>query len=233
MELLKKTVDLEDGIQITVCEADAGYDARLASAMEEANRNEANDLFAFFHKTFYPLLYACSKGEVPGPKESFELPHKKLDEWYLSVWELNPDILGEFKTERRKQDVEFRDGSTITLHETCDLPSYVLRLVELEKGAEAMQDVPADESSFRNYIYPKIAACANGSKIPTADEVIDSYPKSEIAKWSAVAMQLNPNWFQLIFDESERQSKKDEEIKKKSNRRVHYKKGKSARKKGE
>jgi len=227
MELKTKTIMLADDKKIIVCEADASYDARMRSVVLDAQNAEADSDFGFFYKTFYPVLFACSKGDLPSASESYALPAEKLDQWYLAVWELNPDLLGEFKTEQRDRFVEFRDGSTLRLTECNDLPSIIMRLVRYESEAQARLDVPEEEVAFRNYVYPKMAACVVG-EAPAVDDVVANYPHSEIAKWSAVAMDLNPKWFQLIFDEAARLAADGDAEKKKRSRRSHNKKIKSA-----
>lgn len=222
MQLYRKTIPLTDDLNVIVCEADASYDARFAQAVTESEKVVSEDrVFVFFYKTFYPLLSACVVGTPPTVAEAYALPHTVLDAWYSGAWELNPDILGPLK-EVHTEEIEFRDGSSIVVYESHDLPSFILRLVKLENEAQDRTDTPADEVSFRQYIYPKIAACVNGSKIPTADEAI-AWPRVEIAKWSSVAMKLNPNWFQLIFDEAAKLAESADVKKKTRKRRLRNK----------
>lgn len=221
MELLKKTIDLTGG-SITVCEADATFDARMGIMVNLAKEKAGEDpVFNFFYLTFYPVLYACSRGDLPGPQDAFELPAEKLDEWYRAVWELNPDILGAYEPEGRVIAQHLRDGREIRIHETHDLPSYVLRLIRLEVEAQNKADVPEEERTFRSFVYPKIAACTNGD-VPAADEAV-SLPRTDIFAWSSTAMTLNPKWFKPIFDEAEREAQKAEVQKKKRSRRPHNK----------
>lgn len=228
MELLTKTIGLADGRKITVCEADATFDARMAQIVAQANEaGEEDSAFLFFYRTFYPVLGACSRGDVPGPQEAYKLPDEKLDEWYRAAWKLNPDILGEFKKQGRREILEFRDGKKIVVCETQDLPSFVMRMIRLEVEEIERKDVPSEEKSFREYIYPKIAGCTDGKDIPSVAEAI-GYPRAEIAKWSAVALELNPNWFQAIYDEAERLSQEKDKVKKKRSRRAHNKKDPAA-----
>jgi hypothetical protein len=172
-----------------------------------------DEVFTFFYKSYYILFYSCSVGDIPSPKQVYDMPAEKLDEWYRAVWELNPDLLGVYAEDHETAEVEVRTGEKITLHKTHDLPSYVLKMLRLEQ--ESRNDKhPKAEDAFRHYVYPKIAACANGSKIPDVEEAI-RYPRVEIAKWSAVAMQLNPTWFQAIYDEAERLEQEKDNLKKK------------------
>lgn len=225
MELLTKTIDLTDGRQVAVCEADATFDARMAIMANRASKETGRDpVFNFFYRTYYPILYACTRGDVPDPFESLELSSEKLDEWYRAVWELNPDILGEYQAEGQAHPITLRDGRIIMIHETHDLPSYVLRLIRLEMEAQNKKGVPEEERTFRSFVYPKIAACSNGSQVPTVDEAI-TLPRTDIMAWSGMAMTLNPRWFQPIFDEADRLALETEAQKKKRSRRTHRKKG--------
>jgi len=223
MELRTKTIRLMDGKNLVVHEADASYDARMALLVNEANTADHNDKnFLFFWRTYYPILAACANGQIPTPAEAYALPADVLDEWYLTVWELNQDILGATK-EARSRVVEFRDGSSLTAHETLDLPSFTLRIVALENEALNRENVPASEVSFRTYVYPRVAGCSSGN-VPSVEEAI-KYPRAELAKWSAIVMDLNPKLFQFIMDEAARVSPlaDKEEVKKKRKRRAHHK----------
>lgn len=222
MELRNKIVSLMDGKNLVVHEADASYDARMTLLVGEANEAKHDDkVFLFFWRTYYPILAACADGEVPSPAEAYALPPEILDAWYLAVWELNQDILGEIKTAKQEQ-VVFRDGSQVTVCEILDLPSFMLKIVRLEEEALARENIPASEVSFRTYIYPRISGCSIGT-IPTVDEAV-KYPRTELAKWSAVTMQLNPHLFKFIIDEAAKNTEPtDELVKKKRKRRLHRK----------
>lgn len=223
MDIQKKSVKLTDDTSIIVCEAGANYDARFSQAMIEADKCEdADKTLVFFFKTFYPILSACTEN-APSAQDAYALDHKKLDEWYLAVWELNPELLGPLPVVHT-EEVIFRDGSKIVLAESHGFPSFVLRLVQMENDAQERADTPADEHSFRNYIYPKIAACVVSENIPDVDMVVSAFPHAEIARWSAIAMKLNKNWFDFIFDEAEKEKVNSEEVKKKTSRRVRSKK---------
>lgn len=221
MELRNKTIRLMDGKNLVVHEADASYDARMSLLVNDANEARHDDkTFLFFWRMYYPILASCTGGEVPSPAEAFALPPEILDAWYLAVWELNQDILGEVKVPQ-KEAVVFRDESSLTVHETLDLPSFMLKIVRLEEDALARENTPASEVSFRTYIYPRIAGCSVGN-IPSVDEAV-KYPRVELAKWSAVAMNLNPKLFQFIMDEAAKAAPPDAEtVKKKGKRRSHH-----------
>lgn len=222
MELRTKIVSLMDGKNLVVHEADASYDARMALLVGEANEaKHADKVFLFFWRTYYPMFAACSDGEVPSPAEAFALPPEILDAWYLAVWELNQDILGEVKVPQ-KEAVVFRDESRLVVHETRDLPSYMLKIVRLEEDALAREDTPASEVSFRTYIYPRIAGCSVGD-VPDVEAAV-RFPRVELAKWSAATMKLNPHLFQFIIDEAAKSpALNDEVVKKKRKRRLHHK----------
>jgi hypothetical protein len=225
MELLKKTIDLADGLQVTVCEADATFDARMGIQANKAEKEAGGDpVFNFFRATFYPILYACTRGDVPTAEQAFALPDEKLNEWYRAVWELNPDILGVYEVGHQVLIHTLRDGREIQIHETHDLPSYVLRLIRLEVEAQKKEDAPEEERTFRNFVYPKIAACSNGSQVPSADDAV-KLPRVDITAWASHAMTLNSKWFQPIFDEAERTAREADKVKKKRSRRIHHKAG--------
>lgn len=221
MELRNKTIRLMDGKNLVVHEADASYDARMSLLVNEANEAKHDDkTFLFFWRMYYPILASCTSGEVPAPAEAYTLTPEALDTWYLAVWELNQDILGEVKKGRRER-VEFRDGASLTVCETLDFPSFTLKIVSLENEAIARADIPAAEVSFRTYIYPRVAGCSVGD-VPDVETAV-KFPRAELAKWSAVVMNLNPKLFQFIMDEAAKAAPPDaEDVKKKGKRRSHH-----------
>jgi hypothetical protein len=214
MKLKTERVSLADDITVVVCEADASFDARLRQATRDAESVEGEPAFVLFSRMFYPLMSSCTK-DAPGAEESYKLEWSLLDKWYRSVWKLNPSVLGKFRKPKSKV-VKFRDGSELTIQESQDYPSFLLRLIELEQESDAVKDTPADEISFRNYVYPKIAACVVGDKkAPPVDDVLKNYPRSEIEKWTQAAIDLNKNWFDLVYQAADRLAEAEEEQKKK------------------
>lgn len=207
MQLRKKEVPVgENGRTLLVAEAGWDYTFRfkeiddgLLPKLEDPNHNS---IFKFFLSNYYALLAACVESDVPAPEEAFTFPRKSLDDWYWAVWELNEDIIGSpCPTETASEEVVFRDNSKLTVYESHGLPSFVLRLIELEEQAvqHPMQDDPQGQL-FQSMFYPKMAASCNGSNVPDAITV-RHWPQSEISKWMEASRRVNPDWYLVVEPE--------------------------------
>jgi len=204
MELNKKKVSVSQNgkKKITVCEASWDYsfrfdqlDKSMETAIQEAQLGAG---FEFFCKNYYPLMASCVEGEVPTPQEAFEFPRMCLDNWYLAFWELNEDIIGiPYLKTMEQEEVVFRDGSIIHVWRANGLPSFLIRLAELESHAtdHPVEDDPQGQL-FNLMFYPKMVAACNGSDIPDAASV-RNWPRSEINKWLEASRRMNPDWFQV------------------------------------
>lgn len=201
MKLRSRVIDLAPGKSIIACEADVLFDAHMTRIVGKMESFQADDLvFGFFCKTIYPVLISCTRGEyLPEAEDAYQLPREKLDEWYNAVWEFNPDILGPHIKERKKVNLEMRDGMILTVHESGDLPSFVLRMVESEIQEESRKNVTEDEKVFRLFMYPKLAGCTTGDHVPSVEEALD-LPRTDVLKWSSLAMVLNEKWFKSVVE---------------------------------
>jgi hypothetical protein len=207
MQIQTKSISLADGRSILVCEADGNFDPRLAQMEANAKKLESDDkTLIYFAMYFYPVLYACTKGEAPSLEDAYAMAPADLDGWYQTVAELNPEII-KLKDPAESRICAFRDDTQLTVHRTNDLPSYMLKLFKYEQTAQDNPPTVADEIPFRIMIYPKLAACSSG-EIPSVDDAI-KYPRTELSKWMDLAVELNRDWFLSIIDAAAEVNKKE------------------------
>jgi hypothetical protein len=209
MQLRQKEVVLDQGRKIVVCEAGWDYSFRFSEMEKElepvlADPNH-NETFKFFCRNYYSLMASCVVDNVPTPQEAFSLSRMYLDNWYLTVWELNEDIIGlPCPKTIEHEEVKFRDGNSVVVWQSQGLPSFVIKLIELENYAteHPLENDPQGQM-FISLFYPKMAASCNGSgDIPSAIDV-RNWPRSEIAKWMDASRRLNPNWYTITEKEQE------------------------------
>lgn len=225
MQLRQKEVILDTSgtRKITVVEAGWDYSFRyseLEKALEKYLSSEENlanyfpdastaETFKFFCKNYYPFMASCViEGEVPAPEEAFALPRMYLDNWYLTVWELNEDIIGSPCPKTiEHEEVFFRDGSKLIVWEAKGLPSFLLKLVELEEYA-SQHPLEGDPQGqiFASLFYPKMAASCNGHGEVPDSVTVRNWPRSEIQKWMEASRRLNPEWYAVKEAEEERVS---------------------------
>jgi len=215
MQLLRREVylDRERKNMLLVSEAGWDYSFRFTEIEKEiAPLSEDPGLpqaFKFFCRNYYPLLASCVvEGAIPSPQEAFDLPRDVLDDWYYSVWKLNPDIISEkFTLKEQCEEVVFRDGTKVTVYKAAGVPSFLLKLIELEEEAvqHPLEDDPQGQM-FISLFYPKMAAACNGSKVPDA-RTVRGWPRGEIAKWMDASRRLNPDWFLVTEEEQKIESK--------------------------
>lgn len=220
MELRQKEVIIsEEGRKIVVAEAGWDYSfkfSELEKGLEpkllDPNHNET---FKFFMSNYYSLMASCVVGDAPSAEEAFGMPRLYLDNWYLAMWELNEDLIGRpYLGTREHEDVEFRDGSNIHIYKADGMPSFVLKLVELEAYAteHPIEDDPQGQL-FQLMFYPKMAASCNGSAIPSAVEA-RGWPRSELNKWLEVSRRMNSDWYVTVEPEEVKTKEKKKEKKK-------------------
>lgn len=214
MELKQKEVVLgRDGRTILVSEAGWDYTFRLdeiEKLVAEQVKDSQDNTFKFFCNNYYPLMASCVVGEPPSAQEVYDLPRLYMDNWYLVVWELNEDIIGKpvFK-QLESEEVKFRDGSSVYVYSANGLPSFVLKLVELENYAlEHPFEKDPQGQMFHSVFYPKMVASCNGSDVPDA-LAVRNWPRSEISKWLDASRRRNPEWF-VTSEPSEPEKKKKE-----------------------
>lgn len=216
MQLLQRKVYLDEERSTSILVSEAGWDysfrfaeieKEVAPLLDDPNHNEA---FKFFCRNYYPLLASCVvEGTVPSPQEAFGLPRDILDDWYYSIWKLNPDIISEkFSLKEQCEEVEFRDGTKITVYKASGVPSFLLKLIELEDDANRhpLQDDPQGQM-FISLFYPKMAAACNGSSNVPDARTVRSWPRGEIAKWMDASRRLNPEWFLVTEEEQKAEAK--------------------------
>jgi len=223
MDLKKKEVFLGKGKPVTLV-SESGWDytfrfSEIEKTFQKMFEQEGYDkLFKFFCENYYSLMAACSSGYVPEPEEAFSLPRLYLDNWYLTVWEMNEEIIGKpYLKSLEHEEVVFRDRSSVFVWAANGMPSFILRLAELEFYAEEhpFEDDPKGQV-FQSSFYPKMAACCNGSDPPEAAEV-RSWPRSEIYKWMEASRRLNPDWYITVEKKAEEaEVKKQKKTKKRS-----------------
>jgi hypothetical protein len=217
IQLQTETIELASGTVITVSEATWSSEF-IRSQLETDAKNvvDQDKTLGFFRSNLYPLMACCVSGDVPSAEESYVLPRTKLDEWYSAVWRLNPDMFTVGYHEGSSEVVQFRDGTTITIHENRGMPSFLLRLFELEQHAidHPLEDIQAQV--FHSSFYPKMAGCVNGSKIPDVQTAL-LWPRSELNKWFTAARRLNADWFTALDQVS--QAAEDQKSEKKSKRK--------------
>lgn len=225
MEIRQKEIFLE-GLDTTIVvqEADWNYlfryneiEKELESIIKDPAQSEP---FKFFCRNYYSLMASCVVGKVPTPEEAFSIPRSSLDMWYLAVWELNEDLMGVYEVENIgvTEEVIFRDDSSLTVHKSNGLPSFVIKLFELEQKAisEPIEGDPQGQM-FLSFFYPKMAASCNGSEsVPSGSEV-RRWPRSEIEKWLNASRRVNPEWFVISEEEKlEATNKKEKKARKRS-----------------
>jgi len=209
MQLRKLDVVLGDK-KIAVQEADWNYSFRfselereLVPLLKDPNHSET---FKFFCRNYYSLMASCVVGVSPTPQEAFGLPSLYLDNWYFAVWETNEDLIGSpCPSATEHEEVTFRDGSSLIIWQSHGLPSFVLKLVELENEAvqNPLEDDPQGQM-FVSLFYPKMAASCNGSTDVPDALTVRNWPRSEIQKWMDASRRLNPNWYAVTQEEKEK-----------------------------
>lgn len=222
MQLKQKEVLLDKSGNRKILVSEAGWDysfrfSELEKAIEALleKNPEQDKTFQFFCQNFYPLMASCVVGgDLPSPEEAFMLGRTFLDNWYLSFWELNEDIVGvPYVKEIRHEVVTFRDGTSLTIWESHGLPSFVLKLVQYENEAldHPVTDDPQGQM-FYTLFYPKMAASCNGSSnIPDPFEV-RNWARTEINKWLEASRRMNPQWY--VITEEQKQEAAQEKRKK-------------------
>jgi hypothetical protein len=212
MRLKTKEVllDASGSKKIVVTEAGWDYSFRF-SETEKAiatylTDNNYNKTFKFFCQNLYPMLASgVVRGEVPSPPEAFAMEGMYLNNWYLSFWELNEDIIGRPYTKTiNHEQVVFKDGTSVVVWEAQGLPSFTLKLIELEYAAtdHPLEDDPEGQL-FVSLYYPKMAASCNGSRdIPDA-MTVRNWPRTEINKWIAASQKMNPDWWLLAEEQKQ------------------------------
>jgi hypothetical protein len=223
MQLRKKEVilDATGARKIVVSEAGWDYTFRFDATDKEIQQKlrdpNHNDVFKFFCTNYYSLIASCAEGEVPTAEEAFALPRLYLDNWYLTVWELNEEIIGSpCIKELESEKVTFKDGEYLYVFRSSGLPSFVLKMVELETYAvqHPVENDPQGQM-FCSIFYPKMAGACNGSVVPNA-LTVRNWPRSEIAKWLDASRRLNPEWYAVS---EETQKEKVSQTKKKARKR--------------
>lgn len=208
MQILTKTIDLMDGTSLTVHEADGSYDAKVADQELKAERMESADkTLMFFARTYYPILYACTRAECPTLEKAYAMGDD-LDLWYAAVLEVNVDLLKQLPEKKESRALAFRDDTQIQVHASRDLPSFMIRLHRLEQEAEDNPPADPNEISFRLIFYPKIAACSTGD-VPSADQAV-LFPRIELARWTTIVMEQNPQWFEVLQEKASALEKQKE-----------------------
>lgn len=218
LELLTKEIRLSTGHTFTVAENDFSAARKLHRLREEAKTavNGSTGALTFFRTSVYPILAATAVGDVPDVMAAYALPRAELDAWWLDVWELNSDWFDSpVQRIAETEQVTFRDGSSLTLSEARGLPSFVLRLTELEDEAEQNPSPDEDTQVFRLAIYPKMAAAVTEGDVPPADQVMH-WPSTERMKWYSAARRRNSDWFlplEVEVEQSTRERQKEEKKK--------------------
>jgi hypothetical protein len=206
MELETRTINLSIGGSFSISENDFPAARKLHRLTEEARAavNGDSTALAHFRASMYPTLAATAVGDVPDVLAAYALPRAELDAWWLDVWELNRDWFDQpvNRAEPATEVVTFRDGSSLTVCDSRDLPSFILRLIELEDQAEKNPSPDEDTQVFRLYVYPKMAACVISDNVPGAEEVFH-WPSSERMKWYDAARRMNWRWFKSLDAASE------------------------------
>lgn len=205
MQLKQKEVLLSSSgdKKILVSEAGWDYTFRFSETEKELEPKLAdpnhNEIFKFFCRNYYALMASCVVGDVPSPEEAFALERQYLDNWYLTVWELNPEIItlpleGVLEAEK----VDFRDGSYVYVFRARGIPSFMLKLIELERQAldHPLENDPSGQM-FVSLFYPKMAAACNGSADVPDALTVRNWPRAEIGKWMDASKRLNPEWFAM------------------------------------
>jgi hypothetical protein len=208
MQLRTKEVVLGDDWKIVVSEAGWEYSFRFTEAEKELEPKLSdpnhNEVFKFFCRNYYSLLTSCIvDGKVPTPEEAFALPRLHLDNWYWTVWQLNEDLMGTpCPKTTEHEEVTFRDGSSVVVWQSHGLPSFVLKLVELEQEAlqHPLENDPKGQM-FVSLFYPKLAASCNGSGSVPDSLSVRNWPRSEINKWMEASRRQNPSWFEVSEEE--------------------------------
>lgn len=222
MQLKQKEVILDSRGErkIVVCEAGWDYSFRFNELEKELEPRlsdpDQSETFKFFCRNYYSLMASCATGEVPTPEEAFALHRMYLDNWYLAVWELNEDIIGlPCPKTIEHEEVTFRDGTSVVVWESQGMPSFVIKLVELENKAtqNPLENDPQGQI-FYSLFYPKMAASCNGSSDVPDGLVVRHWPRGEIQKWMEASRRLNPTWYAVAETEEEQKEVLQEKKKK-------------------
>lgn len=219
MQINQKDVIINTkGDKITIVEAGWDYSFRfneLDKSLEPKLLDpDLDETFKFFLSNYYALIASCVVGEPPSAEEAFGMPREYLDNWYLTVWELNEDIIGRpYVRNLENEEVEFRDGNTIHIFRADGLPSFILKLIDLEAYAREnpIEDDPQGQL-FQLMFYPKMAAGCNGSALPSAAEA-RTWPRAELNKWLEASRRMNPEWYITVQPEevSAEEKKREQE----------------------
>lgn len=113
--------------------------------------------------------------------------------------------------ELKREVVEFRDGTKLTVTEANWAIS--MRLQELEEQAVKSPLEDVSQQTFNLVIYPKLAACSSGD-VPSLQEALEM-PSTELDKWYFAVKRLNSDWFVTL-----EQASKEEVTKKKGKKPI-------------
>lgn len=220
MRINTEVISLGNGvILLTATEADGSFDAKVAVKKSDADKIKSDDkTLIHFAKVYYPILYACTRGDVPNVEDVYKMNGESLDRWYQTIQDLNPDLIVSVSQEYATEEIEFRDGTVITVHATRDLPSYML---SLHRHEQAIEDTPPEDLgllSFGLTVYSKLAACSTGESIPSLQEAYE-FPRSELSKWITAAAKLNPQWFDYLLEMGKQAIEDEQKQKVKKKRR--------------
>lgn len=198
----RKSTDytFKHGATITIQEAN-WHISMTRRAMEDEVRAErerlgkdGETLLMYFKESIYPIISACSFGEVPSAEMVLEtlLDNGDLDSWYKTVQVINPHWF------TRVLD----DGFAIVIVNGVELkiisstlPSVLLKLraIELEQDTKVIENESVMDAALRILYYPKMAACTVGN-VPSIEETYDM-PEVELNNWYEVCSRLNPILF--------------------------------------
>lgn len=213
-----------DGRKMVISEANWCMTRKAHQLEDEIREHPSTAPLDFYMDNFYPFLFAFSSGAVPGREETLKMAiehPQEFDSWFCAVRRLNPTkfkMNGHETDKDSTRELEFRDGSKITVISSHNHPSFVFKAQIIHD--EVMQRYSGDELdidpelfAFQSNFYPAMAACSTGD-VPNVDEV-DNWPETELAKWYLACREENPSLFPSVVTEAERATAEIEDASKK------------------
>lgn len=224
--MLLKTakVKFSGGRNVIISEENWDVSMRLSEEQRMAKEKPIEDeRLQYFREKIYPVLIACSTGDVPTLDEAYDMvssdkTSKDIDTWYKAVQTVNPGWFS-YLNHNAPETVIFGDKSKLVVSDG-NVPSGIMRIRDLEDTATKQPLPELSKQVFRATFYPKLAACSTGD-VPD-EETARTMPTKETNRWYEAVCRVNPHWFAALLElKAEADAaEKAEELKKKRRKRA-------------